>query len=120
MRIKTGPTRKKKHQKVLASTKGYRMTKNRLYKVAHEAMLHAGQYAYHGRKLRKRDLRKLWIIRINAAVRQTGLTYNRFIKQLKDAKIDLNRKTLSYLAVSEPKVFESIIKIVGARCPRPR
>ena len=96
------------------------MTKNRLYKVAHEAMLHAGQYAYHGRKLRKRDLRKLWIIRINAAVRQTGLTYNRFIKQLKDAKIDLNRKTLSYLAVSEPKVFESIIKIVGARCPRPR
>ena len=86
------------------------MTKNRLYKVAHEAMLHAGQYAYHGRKLRKRDMRKLWIIRINAAVRQEGLTYNRFIKQLKDTKIELNRKTLSYLAVSEPKVFESIVK----------
>jgi len=88
------------------------MTKNRLYKVAHEAMLHAGQYAYHGRKLRKRDMRKLWIIRINAAVRQEGLTYNRFIKQLKDTKIELNRKTLSYLAVSEPKVFESIVKKV--------
>ena len=110
MRIKTGPTRKKRHQKVLASTKGYRMTKNRLYKVAHEAMLHAGQYAYHGRKLRKRDFRKLWIIRINAAVRKEGLTYNRFIKQLKDAKIDLNRKTLAYLAVSEPKIFESIVE----------
>ena len=86
------------------------MTKNRLYKVAHEAMLHAGQYAYHGRKLRKRDLRKLWIIRINAAVRKEGITYNRFIKQLKDAKIELNRKTLAYLAVSEPKVFNSIVE----------
>lgn len=88
------------------------MTKNRLYKVAHEAMLHAGQYAYHGRKLRKRDLRKLWIIRINAAVRKEGLTYNRFIKQLKDAKIELNRKTLSYLALSEPKIFKSIVEKV--------
>ena len=110
MRVKTGTVRHRKHKKVLQATKGYRMTKNRLYKVAHEARLHAGQYAYHGRKLRKRDLRKLWIIRLNAAVRQEGLTYSQFINQLKHAKIELDRKILAELAINQPTAFKAIVE----------
>jgi len=110
MRVKTGPFRQKRHKKVLALTKGYRMTKSRLYKVAHEAALHAGQYAYAGRKRRKRDFRKLWIIRLNAAVRELGLTYNQFISGLKKAKIELDRKILADLALSDPKTFKLIVE----------
>ncbi len=87
------------------------MTKSRLYKVAHEAALHAGQYAYMGRRLRKRDLRRLWIIRINAALKKYNLKYNFFINLLKKKKIELNRKILAHLALKEPEVFK---KIVGA------
>jgi len=92
--------------------KGYRMTRSRLYKVAHEAVLHAGEYAFAGRKKRKRDLKRLWIVRINAAVRKHGLTYSKFAKQLKDAKINLNRKILAHLATSDPQVFEQIVNKV--------
>jgi len=114
MRVKTGVVRHRKHKKVLKTTKGYRMTKHRLYKVAHEAKLHAGQYAFHGRKLRKRDLRKLWILRLNAAVREYGLTYGRFIHLLKNAKIILNRKILAELAVNQPGAFRNIIEKIKA------
>ena len=86
------------------------MTRHRLYKVAHEAVLHAGQYAYTGRKLRKRDLRKLWIQRINAAVRQHNVNYSQFIKLLKKSKINLNRKILAHLAIAKPKVFAEIVR----------
>ena len=79
MRVKTGPTRKRKHKKVLKRTKGFRMTKGRLYKVSKEADLHAGEYAFAGRKLRKRDLRRLWITRINAALSKSDISYNKFI-----------------------------------------
>jgi len=109
MRVKTGPIRKRRHKKILKSTKGYRMTKNRLFKVAKEASLHAGQYAYSGRKLRKRDFRKLWIQRINAALSETDFTYSKFIKTLKDNKIELNRKILAHLAVNNPKAFFKIV-----------
>lgn len=109
MRVKTGNTRRKRHKKVLKQTKGFRMTKSRLYKVAHEALLRAGQYAYIGRKLRKRDFRKLWIQRINAAARQEGLTYSEFIHLLKENKIDLNRKILAEIAVNDPKTFKTIV-----------
>lgn len=85
------------------------MTKSRLYRVAHEAMLHAGQYAYAGRRLRKRDMRKLWIIKINAALENLGLSYNKFIAGLKKAKIELDRKILADLAESDPKTFKSIV-----------
>ena len=112
MRVKTGFTRRHRHKKVLKTTQGYRMTKHRLYKVAHEARLHAGQYAYQGRKLRKRDLRKLWIVRLNAAVREYGLTYGQFINLLKGAKIVLNRKILAELAVNQPQVFKTIVEKV--------
>ncbi len=109
MRAKTGTTRKKRHKKILKQTKGYRMTRSRLYKVAKEAVLHAGQYAYAGRKLRKRDFRRLWIQRINAALSTTDLTYSRFIKKLKDSKVELNRKILANLAVNQPEVFFKIV-----------
>jgi len=109
MRAKTGSTRKKRHKKILKQAKGYRMTRSRLYKVAKEAVLHAGQYAYHGRKLRKRDFRRLWIQRINAALSKTDLSYSRFIKKLKDNQIELNRKILANLAVNHPEVFFKIV-----------
>jgi large subunit ribosomal protein L20 len=108
-RTKTGTTRRKRHKKVLKQTKGFRMTKSRLYKVAHEALLRAGQYAYIGRKRRKRDLRKLWIQRINAACRQYGLSYSQFINQLKKADIQLNRKMLADLAVNDRKAFQAVV-----------
>ena len=112
MRVKTGYTRRQRHKKVLARTKGFRMTKGRLYKVSKEADLHAGQYAFVGRKLRKRDRRKLWITRINAALSQYSLVYSKFINSLKKAKIELNRKILADLAVSHTKVFKAIVEKV--------
>lgn len=88
---------------------GYRMTKNRLYKVAREAIRHAGQYAFAGRHLKRRDLRSVWIIRLNAALRELGLTYSQFIPLLKKANIELDRKILSDLATRQPKVFAAIV-----------
>lgn len=113
MRVKTGFTRRRRHKKILKLAQGYRMTRSRLYKVAHEAVLHAGQYAYIGRKRRKRDFRRLWVQRINAAIRQYGLTYSRFINLLKKAKISLNRKILAHFAATEPKLFEIIVKKIA-------
>lgn len=112
MRIKTGTVRKQHHKKVLVQTKGYRMTKNRLYKVAHEALLHAGQYAYAGRKKRKRDFRRLWIIRLNAALAPYDLSYNRLIKGLKDSQIELDRKILATIALNDPQTFKKIVEKV--------
>lgn len=109
MRVKTGPTRRKKHKKILKLAKGYRMSRSKQYKKAKEAVLHADAYAYHGRKLKKRDFRTLWIQRIKAALSDTDLTYSKFIKKLKDNKIQLNRKVLSELATNQPKVFFKIV-----------
>lgn len=109
-RTKTGTTRRKRHKKVLKRTKGFRMTKGRLYKVSREADLHAGQYAYIGRRLKKRDLRRLWIQRINAALKPFNLKYSQFIKELHDKKIGLDRKSLSFLASEKPEVFEQVVK----------
>ena len=114
MRIKTGFTRRRKHKKILQTTKGYRMTKNRLIRVAKEAQVHAGQYAYIGRRLKRRDLRALWIIRLNAACRHHNISYSQFIKNLKLAKIELDRKILSEIAVKNPEVFESIVKQISS------
>lgn len=111
-RVKTGITRRKRHKKILDSNRGFRGTNSRLYKRAKEAYLHAGQYAYIGRKLRKRDMRKLWIIRINAALTEIGegLKYSRFINALKKSKIQLDRKMLAEIAVSDFKTFKDIVK----------
>ena len=109
MRVKTGFVRHRKDQKVLAKAKGYWMTRSKRYKVAHEAVMHAGQYAYNGRRIKKRDLRRLWIIRLNAALKPFDLSYSKFIAQLKTAKIELNRLILSELAIHDPVTFEKIV-----------
>lgn len=113
-RSKTGVVRRRGHKKILSRTKGFRMTKNRLVKVAIEADLHAGQYAYIGRKLRKRDFRSLWIVRISAAVKQANpeLNYSRFMHALKIANIELDRKTLSEMAINDMASFEALVKQV--------
>jgi large subunit ribosomal protein L20 len=111
MRVKS-PERKG-HKKVLKLAKGYRMTKNRLFKVAHEAVLHAGQYAFIGRKHRKRDLRSVWIMRINAALRGLGINYSTFVGGLKKANIQLDRKILADLAFRQPQVFKTIVESTG-------
>lgn len=110
MRIKTGPYRRRRHKKVLARTKGFRMSKHRRIKVAKEADLHAGDYAFAGRKLRKRDFRRLWIQRINAALEPFDLKYSRFINLLKKAKIELDRKILADLALNKSTIFKAIVE----------
>ena len=113
-RVKTGVIRRRAHKKVLARNKGFRGTNSRLIKRAIEADLHAGQYAYIGRKLRKRDMRKLWIVRINGALSQLGhsLNYSRFINGLNKANISLNRKMLSQLAIKDMPAFKAILEKV--------
>lgn len=116
-RTKTGTTRHNRHKKVLKLAKGFRGTNSRLYKRAHEAVLHAGQYAFVGRKLRKRDFRRLWIARISAAVKEIDQSYNysRFIQDLKAAEVKLNRKMLSELAISDNKAFKAIVEKVKSK-----
>ena len=113
MRVKS--PRRQRHNKVLSLARGYRMTKHRLYRVAREAVIHAGQYAFAGRHLRRRDLRSLWIVRLNAAVRSLGLTYSKFISSLKKANIQIDRKIFADLAVKQPKVFTEVVKKAGLR-----
>jgi len=110
MRVKTGTVRRQHHKKVFGQTKGFRMTKNRLYKVAQEALVHAGQYAYVGRKNRKRNFRKLWITRLNAALTPYNLSYSRLIKGLNDSQIELDRKILATIALNDPKTFQKIVE----------
>ena len=111
MRIKRGVISHKRHKKLLHQVKGYRMTKHRLVKVAREAAQHAGQYAYAGRRIRKSTMRRLWITRINAGVKLSGLSYSRFIHALKQNHIDLNRKSLAHLAVNEPATFSKLVEL---------
>ncbi len=113
-RTKTGTVRHRRHKKVLDRTKGFRGANNRLYKHAKEADLHAGQYAYIGRKLRKRDMRSLWITRISAALNTMGigLNYSRFINLAKKANLGLDRKILADIAVTDFTTFTTIINKV--------
>lgn len=108
-RIKRGVVSRRKHKKLLKMTKGYRGTRSRLVKVAREAALHAGAYAYHGRKLRKRDFRTLWITRISEAVKKENLSYSVFMNKLKKANIELDRKILSDLVVNDPASFKQLV-----------
>lgn len=109
MRIKRGTVSHRKHKKLLTSVKGYRMTKHRLVKVAKEAQLHAGAYAYDGRRKRKSNFRRLWITRISNAVKTKGLSYSSFISKLKKANIALDRKILSNLLQTDPTAFSAIV-----------
>jgi large subunit ribosomal protein L20 len=109
-RVKTGYTRRKRHKKVLKFTKGQYGTRSKLYRRANEARLKSLWYAYRDRRNRRRDLRKLWIARINAAARQNGTTYSRLIHGLKVAEINLNRKMLADMAVRDPEAFTAVVE----------
>jgi large subunit ribosomal protein L20 len=109
-RVKTGPYRRQHHKKVLKMTKGQFGTRHRLFKRANEAMLKSLWYSYRDRRTRKRELRRLWIARINAAARINGTTYSRLIHAMKSARILVNRKMLADLAVREPQVFAAIVQ----------
>jgi large subunit ribosomal protein L20 len=108
-RIKTGTIRRQHHKKVLKITKGQFGTRHRLFRRANEAMLKSLWYATRDRKLRKRDMRRLWIARINAAARLNGTTYSRLISAMKKANIALNRKMLAELAVRDPQAFAAVV-----------
>ncbi|MBM3210074.1 50S ribosomal protein L20 [Candidatus Saccharibacteria bacterium] len=110
MRVKRGVTARAKHKKILKAAKGMQHNRTRSYRLAKQGVIRALQYAYRDRRNKKRDLRGLWITRINAAARENGTTYAKLIAGLKAAKIELDRKTLSELAVSEPKAFSAIVK----------
>jgi len=109
MRVKGGTVRRRKHNKILKSTKGYRLTKSKLYRVAHEAYLHAGQYSYNHRQRRPSEIRRVWITKINAACKQNNIQYKDFINKLKINNIELNRMVLADLAVNNPEVFTFIV-----------
>lgn len=108
-RVKKGLIKRRRHKKILTLTKGYRGARSRLVRTAKEAAMHAGEYAYVGRKQKKRQKRRLWITKINAFLKTEGLSYNKFIKGLKESNIVIDRKILADLAVSDPTVFKKIL-----------
>jgi len=110
-RVKNGAVTKARHKKVLKEAKGYFGSKHRLYKTAKEQLMHSGQYAYRDRKQKKREFRKLWITRINAACRQNDISYSRFIEGLTKAGVEINRKMLSEIAINDPKAFTELVKV---------
>jgi len=112
MRVKRGVTARARHKKILKAAKGMQHNRTRSFRLAKQAVTRALEYSYRDRRNKKRDLRGLWITRINAAARAEGTTYGKFIAALKAAKVELDRKILSELAVSEPAAFTTIVKTV--------
>ena len=110
-RVKRGVNAKKRHKKVLKAAKGYYGSKSTLFKTANQAVMKSLNYAYVGRKLRKRDFRKLWIARINAAARINGMSYSKFINGLKKSNIEVNRKMLSEMAIHDSEGFAKLVAI---------
>ena len=108
-RVKSGPYGYRRHKKVLKYTKGQRGSKHLLFRRANEAMLKSMWYSFRDRRIRKRDMRKLWIARINAAARLNGTTYSRLMSAMKKANITLNRKMLSDMAVRDPQAFAAVV-----------
>lgn len=102
----------RKHKKIKLAARGYKHSAGKRVKTSKEALMHAGHYAYVGRRLKKRDTRSLWIVRLNAAVREQGLSYSKFVALLKKNNIELNRKMLSEVAISDPETFKTIVKSV--------
>jgi len=107
-RVRRGVTARARHKKVLARAKGYRGARSRIFRVANQAVNRAGQYAYRDRRQRKREFRALWIVRINAAARECGLSYSRFMNGLKRASIDVDRKVLADIAVHDKQTFVAL------------
>lgn len=114
-RVKRGVTARARHKKVLALAKGFRGRRKNVYRIAKQAVMRAGQYAYRDRRARKRVFRRLWIARINAAARNAGLTYSKFMNGLKKAAIGIDRKVLADMAVHDPAAFASIVEKVKAQ-----
>ncbi|MDO5640700.1 MAG: 50S ribosomal protein L20 [Neisseria sp.] len=109
-RVKRGVTARARHKKVLALAKGYRGRRKNVYRVAKQAVMKAGQYAYRDRRQRKRQFRQLWIVRINAGARENGLSYSKFMNGLKRAAIEIDRKVLADLAVFEKAAFAQLVE----------
>ena len=114
MRVKRGNVLRKRHKKILKLAKGFIGARSRIFKVANCAVMVALKYQYRDRRVCKRNMRRLWIVRINAAVRPHGLSYSKFINALKKTNVQLNRKMLADLAVREPEAFEQIVEIAKA------
>ena len=114
-RVKRGVTAHARHKKILALAKGFRGRRKNVFRIAKQAVMKAGQYAYRDRRTRKRVFRQLWIARINAASRELGVTYSRFMAGLKKALIDIDRKVLSDMAIHDPAGFRSIVEKVKAQ-----
>lgn len=112
-RIKRGTNNRKRHKKVLKQAKGYYGSKHTLFKTANQAVMKSLAYSYVGRKRRKRDFRKLWIARINAAARANGTSYSKLMGNLKKANIDINRKMLAEIAVSNPEEFTKLVELAN-------
>ncbi len=108
-RVKGGVVRRRRHKKILSMTKGHQGVRHRLFRRANESMLHAQQYAFDHRRQKKGDMRRIWNVRINAAARMNGISYSELIHGLALAEVDINRKVLSELAVSEPEAFAEIV-----------
>lgn len=111
-RVKRGVISRQKHKKLHSLTKGFRGTQGKLIRVAKQAELHARAYAYHGRKIKKRDFRALWITRIGEAAKKEGVSYSTLIAKLKRANVELDRKILSELVVNDPNIFRKIVESV--------
>ena len=109
-RVKRGVVARARHKKVLKQAKGYYGARSRVYRVAYQAVTKAGQYAYRDRRVKKRTFRQLWIVRINAAARQSGLSYSRFINGLKKASVEIDRKILADIAVHDQKGFAALVE----------
>ena len=114
-RVKRAVNSRKNHKKVLKLAKGYYGGKSRLFKTANETVIRALRTAYVGRRLKKRDFRRLWIARINAASRMNGLSYSKFMNGMKLAGIDMNRKMLSEIAINDPKAFADLVEVAKAQ-----
>ncbi len=118
-RVKRGTVRRAKRKKLLARAKGFYQTKSKLYRAAKESVDTAAKYAYVGRKRKKRDFRRLWVVRINAAARENGITYSKLIRGLKLAGIELDRKMLADMAVKSAQAFAAVVEKAKAALPTP-
>jgi len=116
-RVKRAVNAQKKRRNALAAAAGYRGQRSRLYRKAKEQLLHSAMYAYRDRRARKGDFRQLWITRINAAARSNGMTYNRFVQGLKAAGVEVDRKVLADIAVTDPTAFAALVKTARAALP---
>lgn len=111
MRVKGGTRLRRRHKKILRTTKGYQDGRRRLWRTANQAALKAGRYQYRDRRTRKRDMRRLWITRINAAARERGLSYSRFVYGLKTAGVEVDRKMLAEMAVNDGRAFAQLVDV---------